>query len=420
MPITGGERYHNGLVVPPVTDATMEQIKALQEAGVGRPGPMSERAIRAVMALQSSTQTGGQRYKQAMQRYNAAIKSNNPYVKAEWEQANRDYLATTQKASPSVSSVHTDTALANLSTQYANDEYIGEQLMPPVQVSNRTDVYATYGQRDRLASPSNDVIADDGEAVDVVETRSTGSYTCIDRGNKRGVAANAIANQDAPLDELADLTLSLFDHRALRRELRIATVLNTTGNFGANTITLTGADQWNASGGGDPIGAMQTGDAALWRGLAPAVTRAFCSLDIYNVLSRHEDFLGLFQYSGTSVGLATPQMIAGFLGWDNLLVGRARYDSTPLAATATYTRIWGDFFGILRVAERQTLRSATFGMTMRWTMAGVEGANAGILTQQWFDPTKGLGGTHFAKVGESEAHEIQSATSGYLIADTLA
>ena len=419
--ITGGDTFIKGNKVVGVSDADMENAQRLIKAGVGQPGPMSDSAMRAVLKLQAQGDNRPKNYNNLLRVMSDAYKSNDPNVVAEVQAANAAFTGRVMNASPGAASVHTDSALANMSTQYANEEFIGDLLMPPVLVSKKSDVYYTYGKRDRLAQPATDLIAEDGEAADVVESRSTGSYACVDRGFKRGVAANAIANQDAPLDEMFDLTASLLDHRGLARERRIATVLQTNTNFAAtNRTTLVGADQWNAAGGGDPIGAMQTADAALWRGLSPAQTIAFTSLANYNVLARHEDFLGLFQYSGTPIGLATPDLIAGFLGWDRLLVGRGWYDSTPIAAAATYTRIWGDFFGVLRVANRQTVRSATFGMTMRWTMPGVQGANGGILTQQWFDPTKGLGGTYFAKVGESEAHEVQSDTSGYLISDCLA
>jgi len=416
--ITGGEPVKK---IVQLTDAQMDQVKSLIDAGVGQPGPMSDRAAKAVMSIRGDGLTRGQRYQARLEAHGRALTSNDPYVSEERAKANAAYLRTIRNESPSPGDVHTDAATGELSTQYGNDEFIGEELLPAVLVGKQTNLYPTYGKSDRLQLPADDRIAEMGETVEVVESRSTSTYACVDRGFKNGLAANTVANQDAPLDEMFDLTAGLLDRRGLARERRIATVVTTAGNYpAANKVTLAGADQWNAAGGGDPIGAMQTADAALWRGIAPAVTRAFCSLDIYNVLSRHEDFLGLFQYSGTAVGLATPQMISGFLGWENLLVGRARYDSAVEGDTDVYARVWGDYFGVLRVAMRQTVRSATFGLTFRWTMPGVVGANQGIVTQQWFDANKGLGGAHFAKVGESEDHAIQADDAGYLISDCLA
>lgn len=417
--ISGGQTVKK---IVQATDADMEAIALLRDAGVGQPGPMSERAATAVLSLRTrGLVTAGQRYREHCAMIRSAMTSTNPAVRREWEAANAAYLRRIRNESPGAAAVHSDTAMANMSTQYANDEFIGERLMPPVLTDKKSNTYFTYGKSDRLQIPANDLVSETGETPEVVESRSTGSYACQDRGFKNGIAANAVANQDAPLNELFDLTQGLLDRRGLARERRIATVLTTAGNYPTgNKTTLAGANQWNAPGSGNPVGDMQTADAALWRGVAPAVTRAFCSLDIYNVLARHEDIVGLFQYSGTAVGLATPTMIAAFLGWDDLLVGRARYATSVEGDTDAYGRVWGDYFGVLRVALAQTLRSATFGMTMRWTMPGVQGVAGGILTQQWFDPTKGLGGTHFAKVGESEAHEIQASDCGYLISDCLA
>ena len=417
--ISGGEPVKK---IISLTDADMDEIRALENVGFGRPGPAPDGGFNAIRSLRRKHgQTRGQRYLEWREMAIDAMRSHHPEARRRWHQANEAFLTTVTRGSPSVAQIHTDSALSDLTTQYANDEYIGDQLMPPVPVPLKSAVYYTYTKRDRFAQPNNDVIAADGEAPEIVESRGTGSYACQDRGYKNSIAANTVAAADAPLDELFDLTEALVEHRALARERRIATVLTSAGNYdAANIVTLAGANQWNAAGGGNPIANLQTADAALWRGSAVAQTKAFSSLDIFHVLSRHDDILGLFQYSGTAVGLATPTMIAKFLGWDDYLVGRARRDTAVEGDAVNYARIWGDFFGVLRVAQRQTLRSATFGFTARWTMPGVAGANQGILSQQWFDQTKGLGGSYFAKVGESEAHEVQANDTGYLISDVLA
>lgn len=418
--ITGGETVKTVLQV---SDQDMQDIQALQRAGIGIPGHgVSDDALAAILSIRRGVkETRSQRYERFAEAMSATRLSTDSRIIALRAQASAAYWRTVRAESPSVGQVHSDQTIAEMSTQYGNDEFIGEGLMPPVLVKLKSGEFKTYNKADRFQSPADDRIAEDGDVAEIVEGRGTDTYSCQDRGFQNKIAANTIAAQDAPLDELFDLTEALLDHRELAREVRIATVLTTAANYlAANRRTLAGADQWNAAGGGNPIEVMQTGDAALYRGRSPAVTRAASSLEIYNVLSRHEDILGLFQYSGTAVGLATPTMIAKFLGWDDYFVGRARRITSVEGDADVYARIWGDFFVILRVAMRQTIRSATFGLSFRWTMPGVPGANGGLLTQQWFDMRKGLGGMHFAKAGDSEDHKVQANDAGYILSDVLA
>jgi hypothetical protein len=415
--ITGGEPVKKTVVL---SDADMENIKAFEGAGVGTRGYDADAAWHAILGeRQRNAASPGNRYRNWSRKIHSAI--SDPRGTKAWQAQNASFDRRVRN-SLSSSDVHSDSFLAQISTQYGNDEFIGEMLAPPVLVGKKSDEFPTYGKRDRLALPANDSVAVGGEAARVHETRGTDSYVCANRAFTDALDADTVANQDAPLNEMFDLVEGLVERRALAREIRIASALTTAGNYpSGNKATLAGADQWNSAGGGAPLKNIQDAIAALWRGRSPARTKAFSSLEIYNVLSRHPDITGLFQYSGQSVGLATPGMISTFLGLDDYLIGKSRYDSDAVnIATPTYSRVWGDFFGVLRVAERATLRSATFALTMRWLAAGVPGMNQGILTSQWFEPNKGFGGSYWAKVGESEAHKIQASDAGYLYSDVLA
>lgn len=418
--ITGGEPVKK---IIQLTEADMRDVQALRKAGFGQGDPRAPApagGYDAIIGLRRRGRSKGEAYAAWIQSTRDLMVSTDPRISAAHKRASQGFKKGC-KAALSAGDLHNNSTIANMSLQYANDEYIGEQLMPAVLTAKKSDTYFTYGKADRMQTVVDDVIADDGETPDVSESRSTASYATQDRGNKNHISANAIANQDAPLNELFDLSEGVTELRHLAREQRIRTVLTTAGNYPtANKETLSGADQWNASEGGNPIKKFQDGIAALYRGIAPAKTKFFSGLDIFHVLSRHADIVGLFLYNGSSPGLATPDMIARLVGADEYLVGSAREVTSVEGDTDAYGRIWGDYFGILRVANHQTVRSATFGMTMRWTMPGVPGANQGILTQQWFDATKGLGGTYFTKVGESEAHIIQASDTGFLYSDCLA
>jgi hypothetical protein len=357
--------------------------------------------------------TRGQRYEHWKSTLDLHLRGGgDPAIRA---QLQRDQEVMRQKfVSPG--DVHSDALLTNVAVQYANDEYIGDDLCPVALVDKQTGLIPEWGQRDRFSAP-DDQLDDYGMANEISESRTSTQYTCGGRGLSNSVAVTTLANQDAPYNEMVDLTQSVAEVMALRRERRVATLLTTAANYGANTDAVAAADRWNTAAGGDPIANMQTADAALWSGVGPSDKYMFSSLDVYNVLSRHPDILSLFQFKDASPGLATPDMIAQFLSASRYLVGRARRDTANEGQTAVYARIWNDTWGLVRVPRNNvTLRNAWFASTLRWNLAGVSGQNPqdGFVTQQWFDEKQGIAGAYHTKIATSEVQQVIAALCGYL------
>jgi hypothetical protein len=306
------------------------------------------------------------------------------------------------------SDVHSNTFLSNLSIQYANDMYIGERVAPVVAVPFKSDDYFKYSKRDRLAIP-DDMIGSRSDANEVDENRETASYSCKDRALKGFVSADTIENQDSAFDEMMDLVESVNDGLGLAREKRVATLITTAANYDSNnTATLAGADQFDSAGGGDPVKKIQEAKRACWGGRGPSKLVLVSGVGVYNCLARHQAVRDMFKYTSLqgSSGLATPSMIASIFGLDEYLVGGAREDTANSGQTASYSDVWGKHLAIVRVALRPSKRNASFSYTFR--MQGHP------LTTQWFDPTKGLGGGYFAKVGCSETHDVVANDTGFL------
>jgi hypothetical protein len=301
--------------------------------------------------------------------------------------------------------VHQNATLTNISIQYANDEYIGEQLMPVVNATKKSDVYYIYDKRSRLAYP-DDALGPRGQANEISDTRSTASYLCKPYGYENYVDGETIENQDAPLNEMVDLVEALAEGMSFRRELRIAAIAGVGSSFSGNTTAIGAASRWDSAGGGNPIKNIQDAIANTWSGRGRSELVMYSSYDVYLVLSRHPAILDLFKFTGTSPGLATPNMIAGFFGASRYLVGKARKDTANEGQTASYSRIWPDVLGVMRVAIRPSVRTAAFGYTLR---------HGPIRTIEWFDQRLGNAGGYFAKSSTSEDHKVVAGDTGFLI-----
>lgn len=392
--ITGGETVRKTIAL---SDTDMKEVKRLLSRG----SHLTEEDVRTV---DPRVKAKVDAYEDYMDRIKAVMLSSSPRVQAELARANKGFTDLRSK-DIAPATVHQNATLSSMSVQYANEAYIGEMLCPELRVGNQTGVYYIYGQSDRMQYP-DDELGPRSRANEIQETRTTGTFACVPYGYENFVSAMTLANQDAPLDEMIDLQEAILEGLAFRRELRTATLFTTAGNYGANTVAIQAANAWNTNTGGDPIADLQAALANIWQGRGPSDMNFFSSLTVYNVLSRHPAILDLFKYNGSSPGLATPDMIARWFDGTRYLVGKARQDATNEATAATYTRVWGDVFGMVRVARRASIRNAAFAYTFR---------HGAPISLQWFDEKVGHGGGYSAKVSVSEQHAVVAAPTGYLI-----
>jgi hypothetical protein len=307
--------------------------------------------------------------------------------------------------------VHSDTFLTNLSQAYANDSYIGERLLMVTPVQKRTGKFAIYPQREMFEAPSDLLTSDRARANEISESRSSASYELLDYGLENFVSNETLDNQDLPFNERADMVAHLAEHLARKREIRIAELLTTAGNYGSgNTTTLAGSDQWNSGAGGNPVSAIQTAKTALFNGPGATDVWGFTSIGVFNVLARHPSLLDLQKY--TTNGLLTPEAVARYFGLAGILIGESRKQTANEGQTAAYSRIWGDDFGLVRVARGPSLRTASFGALFR--------KQADPVVTEWFDATAGKSGGYFIKNAVSEQLKVVASFGGYLIKAAIA
>lgn len=340
----------------------------------------------------------------AMSRVKSFLASADPADQAKVKAANEAMLRV-KLLSPG--QLHNDATLSNLSIQYKNDEYIGTKLMPVVTAAQISGKFPIYTKRDRLAVPDT-AVGPRGTAAELNEHRTMDTYSCKPYALQNFVDELSLAAQDAPLNEMVDLLGAVNDVLDLDEELRLATILTTAANFSGNAATLSGTDMFD-NGSSNPIKTIQDGIAATWNGFGSSRLVGYCSGDVMRVLSRHSVVRDLFKY--TSDGLAMPKQLANYLGLDDILVSDARKDTANEGQTASYSRVWGKVFGIVRVANAPSPRTAAFGYTMRFGQK---------TTNQWFDPRVGSRGGWFGKVGMEEDHKICAADTGYLFSSVIA
>jgi hypothetical protein len=322
----------------------------------------------------------------------------------------RNMLRHVERAAITPSTVHVDKFLTQLSIGYVNDEFVGEKLMPIVQVANRSDKFFKRNKRDLLNAP-DDLSAARARANEVELTFAEDNYSVKDFHLQAYIDKMTEANADEAYLELVDMTEALTEQLALKREIRYAALLGVAGTYGASTAALTGAE-WNEVGTtNDPLPTIQNILATRWSGGGRTKLVGVTTPEVLNVLINNAAIRGIFQYS--TGGVPTKQQIASFMGLDEIHVAAARYDSANIGQTASYSRIWpAGIFIVARVMAAPSRRTTGLGATFRWS--------PGSATTQWFDPEPGnIGGTYTKVAVSEDLKVIDPVDSSYLLTGTI-
>ncbi|HWA29125.1 MAG TPA: major capsid protein [Lacunisphaera sp.] len=323
----------------------------------------------------------------------------------EWADRNAEVLAL-KDLRPN--DVHQDEVMTNLSVMYANEQFIGDRVMPDIMTNgSMSAVYFSYNQRDRFAYP-DDSMSTRTDPNELSQGRSKSTVALAIRSLQEVVDQYTLQNQSAPLNELLDAQQNVLYALAFKKEQRIATAATTAGNFGSNTVTLSAGDRWDTASGGDPGAVVDAAQKAMFTGNQATRTVAVASLDVYNALKRNPRILDMFKYGGEPGNkFATPKMLAEYFEVDEFLVGRARVDTANEGqASATWGRIWPNVLGIYRVAQAPSIRSACFGYTFQ---------DMAVQSDLMFRQEKGAKGAYVARSSFADAQQIIAADTGFLI-----
>jgi hypothetical protein len=307
---------------------------------------------------------------------------------------------------------HVDSTLSSISVQYRNEDFIGSRLMPTVMVPKKSNTFFKYSKRDILATP-DDSMSNRSTANEVNANRSTDNYSVKPYALANTIDASELHNQDAPLNEMVDLVALINDQLALAQEKRHATVLTTAANYAGNTATKAGTTQWSdyTTYTESPAEAIAAARDAIWNpAQGPSRLVGFTSRAVFNKLRRHPTIITDFKHQ-SGLRLPTAAQLAEYFELDELLIGGASEDTANEGQSASYGRIWGKDFGIVRVAQSPGIRHASFGYTFQFENK---------FTWEQFDPEVGVKGGYRAKVGWEVDEKVVAPDTGYLLKAVIA
>lgn len=271
--------------------------------------------------------------------------------------------------SPSGSgNTHIDEVLTQISVGFPNNGLVGDVLFPSVTVNKQSDKYYIFGREQWL--PEDDLRAPGTVANEIAGLAvSVDTYYAQEHSLQVPVTDEERENVDSPLAPDRDATELVTSKIMLGRERAIQQMATTAANYvSANTVTLSGTDQWNDYANSDPIDDFKVARRAIHAKLFMEPTKAMIPWLVMSTLEDHPDFIEHIKYSQTAI--VTEQLIARVLGIGEVVIPGAGYNSARMGQAESLAYIWGKDVVLAWVPGRAGLKLPAYAYEFTWSYPG--------------------------------------------------
>lgn len=265
---------------------------------------------------------------------------------------------------PQPTDINIDQRLTRISKSYSNDQLIADQVFPRMDVENETGIYYVYDPAAAFTI-ENDLRTGLGRANRVENNMSEATYgPLLEHSLEQGITKREMRIMgEATARENA--TNNVTTKVMLNHEKMVADLLRDTAIVTQN-VTLSGTAQWNDYTNSNPAANIQTGlDTIDLTGIAGNRTTLIIGYQVWTQL-RHSTILKNAIGANTDKTPLTNQQIADILGVDELLVGRAKYNTAKEGQTRSLSYVWGkDAILMVRNVGDTNLQTINPGYTLQ-------------------------------------------------------
>lgn len=242
----------------------------------------------------------------------------------------------------SLAQLHIDAALTNVSVNYSDQSFVGEELAPVIPVDFRSNKY--FVQSDDVFNNTPDDAAPGTPADEIEWSYSTNPYFCTGHKLAKFLADEDRSGADPVLDLDIDATQQLTQRTKRRQEINLATLL-----FGAgSTLPVldcsanAGAKQFD-NANTDPVATIDAQRETILGAIGQLPNRMFFSRSAWRGFRNNPNVLK--HIYGSSI-LAPDKQIdeqqaAKLLEVEKVVIGDGIYKTSNEGQASTTALIWG-------------------------------------------------------------------------------
>lgn len=257
---------------------------------------------------------------------------------------------------PYAQDVHVDQFLTTLSVAYRNDGYVGDQILPSVPVTSRSNFYPIYGrehfkQRDDLVRPGS--IAGEWE-----RSITRDQYVAERHAQRQFVTDDERQESDSPLNPDMDTTEFLTESVVNNREFAIVNLVTNPAQVAQN-LALSGTSQWSDYTNSTPLTNLRTAKTAVRLGALREANCFTISYDGAIVLADHPSIKEMQKY--TDPNLISSSGLPGVIRGLRVIEAGAFIDTSNDGQAPTMSTAWGKNALVHFTQPNPGLKTISFG-----------------------------------------------------------
>lgn len=271
---------------------------------------------------------------------------------------------------PTLSQVHVQTALTDLSIAYRQDmPAVSDKLFPRVSVNKQANKYFVWDKGDMWRRESKKR-APGADFARVGLRLTTDSYNAEQYAVEYQIPDEIRANSDAAVDVEMTAAMWLVDQLNLEKDLTFATdFFASTSGWTAGTVSTA----WDTVATGTPVTNITAGVLSIRQALGASNQHRLVGLGgakILTALLTSDQVRDRTKYVQAGTQAALESALAGVLGIDELVISTRMYNTAKEKATASYSAVFDNDFLLVAVPRSQGLNVPAAGYTFAWDEAG--------------------------------------------------
>lgn len=309
--------------------------------------------------------------------------------------------------------VHNDSPLSNYAAGYRLAEGVADIACPAIPTDKASNKYYTWSQLNAFKRVIPNGGTGGGQVPEINPTLSSSSFTTVEYALGAFVTTEVQANADAPLKPYQAAVQRVMNALLLEREIRVATMLQTSGNWDSSVVqTIASGSQWDGGASSDPVKDLHT---AIELSQMP-VSGIIMSERTAHAFQRNSNTQKYIAYKDSAKPLPNASQFAALLDLPPIYVAKMKY----YASGTTMSYVWGNHVVLLHSPPQNPPTSqedVATAYTFRWTGGSApDGAmQGGFQVRTFFDPKRGGRGGTMVVVVHNDAEVMTSKLVGGLL-----
>jgi len=292
---------------------------------------------------------------------------------------------------PMPQAVHIDRALTFFSVAYmAAGKQLSGRLFPVVPVNKQSDTFFIYDQGDFNRNDAGNRAPGTEPNYGDYDITSATPYFCKEWEKAKIVTDEEIADSDDPVQSMQDAAEFVSRKIMLARAVSFASSYFTTGVWtgGADKAGGTDFTAWSS-----PV-STPAANVAAWSDTVNDATNGHrpntlaIGANVFTVLKNHPDVIERIKYTQKGInGDITPELLAGYFGVEQVLVGDLPVTTSDKGVTLANTQLYSGKLLLCYVPPGKVgLRTVAAGKTFAWNGGRGLGSDAmGMAIFRWYN-----------------------------------